>query len=262
MKQIYKYCRTPHLSGSKLQPGDEDLLNVPFEQIKGRNIVVEEKVDGANSGISSLDSDLFLQSRGHYLTGGYRERHFDLFKTWANCWAYQLKNLLGEKYIMYGEWLYAKHTIYYDALSHYWMEFDIFDTEKEIYLDTPSRMKILKDFPFIHSVKVLFEGKLDKKEDLYKLVGKSNFITTNHIQNLINESNIQKLDSEKVMKETNLTDLMEGLYIKVEENGQVVERYKFVRQSFLTTVFDSETHWLDRPIVPNKLNCNINDLFV
>lgn len=24
----------------------------------------------------------------------------------------------------------------------------------------------------------------------------------------------------------------------------------------------SETHWLDRPIIPNKLNCNINDLFV
>lgn len=262
MKQIYKYPRTSHVEGSKLQPGDEDLINVPFKQIKGRNIVIEEKVDGANSGISIVNDELKIQSRGHYLTGGYRERHFNLLKTWANNWSYNFKQLLGEKYVMYSEWLFAKHTVYYDALPHYWMEFDIFDTEKEIYLDTPSRMKLLKDFPFIHSVKVLFEGKLDKKEDLYNFVGKSNFITNSHIQTLIEESKNQKLDSEKIMKETDLSGFMEGLYIKVEENGQVIERYKYVRQSFLTTVFDSETHWLDRPIVPNKLNCNINDLFV
>ena len=54
---------------------------------------------------------------------------------------------------------------------------------------------------------------------------------------------------------------MEGLYIKVEENGIVVDRMKYVRYSFLQTVVESETHWLDRPIVPNKLNKDISDLF-
>ena len=42
-------------------------------------------MDGANSGVrfdpNSLE--LLLQSRGHYLTGGGRERQFDLFKRWA-----------------------------------------------------------------------------------------------------------------------------------------------------------------------------------
>ena len=262
MNQIYKYMRTNHIEGSKMQIGDEDLLNVPFEQIRGRNIVVEEKVDGANSGVSSYDLKLFLQSRGHYLTGGYRERHFDIFKTWGGCWTQQLIKLLGERYVMYGEYLFAKHTVYYDKLPHYWMEFDILDTEKNIYLDTPSRMNMLKDFPFINSVKVLFEGKLDTKEQLYSFVGKSNFISENYRENLIQESKNMNLNPDKICSETDLSGMMEGLYIKVEENGEVVERYKYVRQNFLTTVADSETHWLDRPIIPNKLSGNINDLFI
>ena len=53
---------------------------------------------------------------------------------------------------------------------------------------------------------------------------------------------------------------MEGLYIKVEEQGQVVERYKFIRADFLTTMLDSGSHWLRRPIVPNQLGAGV-DLF-
>jgi len=46
---------------------------------------------------------------------------------------------------------------------------------------------------------------------------------------------------------------MEGLYLKVEEVGAVRGRYKYVRQDFLSRVADSESHWLDRPILPNGL---------
>ena len=82
---IKKYPRTPHLEGSRLQPGDEDLNQIPFSDIAGRYIVVEEKCDGANSAVSfDRDGTLLLQSRGHYLTGGWRERHYNLFKQWAN----------------------------------------------------------------------------------------------------------------------------------------------------------------------------------
>ena len=54
---------------------------------------------------------------------------------------------------------------------------------------------------------------------------------------------------------------MEGLYLKVEENGQVVLRLKYVRASFLQCVDISETHWLDRPIVPNQLAVPVEQLF-
>ena len=35
MESIKKYPRTPHLVGSRLQPGDEDLSQIPFAEIKG-----------------------------------------------------------------------------------------------------------------------------------------------------------------------------------------------------------------------------------
>lgn len=79
---IIKYPRTPHIQGSRLQPGDEDLRQRPFSDIAGRHVVLEEKIDGANSAISfTYDGELRMQSRGHFLTGGYRERHYDLMKT-------------------------------------------------------------------------------------------------------------------------------------------------------------------------------------
>jgi hypothetical protein len=46
---------------------------------------------------------------------------------------------------------------------------------------------------------------------------------------------------------------MEGLYIKVEQDGETVDRYKWVRPSFLTAILDSGGHWASRPIVPNGL---------
>jgi hypothetical protein len=53
---------------------------------------------------------------------------------------------------------------------------------------------------------------------------------------------------------------MEGLYIKVESDGVVHDRLKFVRADFVTRIVQSETHWQDRPIVPNQLAAGV-DLF-
>jgi hypothetical protein len=38
----------------------------------------------------------------------------------------------------------------------------------------------------------------------------------------------------------------------------VLERYKWIRASFLTAVVDSGSHWLSRPIVPNQLAEGVN----
>ena len=51
---------------------------------------------------------------------------------------------------------------------------------------------------------------------------------------------------------------MEGLYIKVEDDEQVIDRLKYVRYSFLQSILESNTHWLDRPIIPNKLSKDIS----
>lgn len=67
--EIHKYPRTPHIEGSRLQPGDEDLSQIPFSEIAGKYLVIEEKCDGANAAISfDENGEILLQSRGHYLT--------------------------------------------------------------------------------------------------------------------------------------------------------------------------------------------------
>ena len=257
---LKKYPRTPHLEGSRLQPGDEDLSQVPFSCVRGRHLVVEEKCDGANSAISfDADGELLLQSRGHYLTGGYRERHYNLMKQWANIHKDAFWELLGKRYIMYGEWMYAKHTVYYDKLPHYFLEFDILDRETGRFLDTHTRHEMLKDLPVV-SVPVLKEGIFQTKEELLSLLGRSHYISAHKMEHLRQTSRKLGLDEERQCRETDSSELMEGLYIKIEENGEVVDRMKFVRASFLQTVELSQTHWLDRPIVPNGLGVDLESI--
>lgn len=259
--QLVKYPRTHHMQGSRFQPGDEELDCVPFSAIAGRHIVVEEKMDGANSAISfSDDGKLLLQSRGHYLTGGPRETHFALLKQWANTHRSALWKALGSRYIAYGEWLYAKHTIFYDRLPHYWLEFDLYDRKNDEFLSTTRRHKVLESFP-VKSVCVLFEGTMRDLGQLEKLVDTSLFITQGtHLERLLDVCKLQSLNSERALKETDPTSLMEGLYIKVEEDGAVKQRYKYIRASFLQSVASAQGHWLDRPVLPNQLLPDV-DLF-
>ena len=264
MKQkhiIIKYPRTPYIQGSRLQPGDEDLRQRPFSDIAGRNVVLEEKIDGANSAVSFTDDgELRLQSRGHFLTGGYRERHYDLMKQWGAVHSDRLYEVLGHRYIMYGEWMYAKHSIYYDALPHYFLEFDVLDRETGKFLDTLSRHELLKDVPICH-VPVLAEGVFSSMDEILKHLGNSCYITDCHIEHLREDAGRLGLDADRICRETDESRLMEGIYIKVEENGDVVDRMKYVRASFLQTVEESQTHWLDRPIVPNRMIGTKDELF-
>ncbi len=261
-EKIIKYPRTKHIEGSMIQKGDEDLKLVSLKEILGKNIVIEEKVDGANVAISFNDEGkLLLQNRGHFLRGGYKERDYDLFKSWAEAIKDKLFSVLKNRYIMYGEWMYVKHYVYYDMLPHYFLEFDIYDKKEEIFLDTKSRKELLKDLP-IYSVPVLKEGKFNKIEDILSCLKKSNYISENHLNNLYNEAIKQKVDPNDVINKTDNTKLMEGLYIKVEENGQVILRTKYVRTGFSQIASIDDTNWLQRKVIPNKLDKELDELFL
>ncbi|MCE9565866.1 MAG: RNA ligase family protein [Planctomycetes bacterium] len=171
---------------------------------------------------------------------------------------------LGDQYIAYGEWMYSKHTVFYDALPHYWMEFDILDKsrstpEQPCFLDTPSRAKLLERLPIV-PVEVLWSGILTKDIHLPDFIGPSHFITPDHAESLRVACQRAGQDFERVRDETDMTGLMEGLYIKVEEDGQVKERYKFVRADFVNKIIEGEEHHLNRPIIPNRLKDGV-DLF-
>ena len=261
MDQIYKYPRTRHLEGSRKQSGDEDLKNVAFSEIGGKYLVLEEKVDGANCGISFDSSGkMYLQSRGHYLNGGYGEKQFDLFKLWAGCFEEKLRSLLGDRYVMYGEWLYAKHTVFYDCLPHYFMEFDIFDKEEKKFFSTRKRRELLQNVPFIHSVRVLDEGYYTSPKVIAKWIGPSLFISVAAEKHFLSQCQKGGVNPETAARQTDLSGIMEGIYIKVEEGDYVIDRLKYVRASFLNTILDSESHWASRPIVANRLADGV-DLF-
>jgi hypothetical protein len=258
MEPLRKYPRTPHLEGSRLQAGDEDLDGVPFALVRGRPLVVEEKVDGANAGVSfDEDGELRLQSRGHFLTGGPRERHFALFKTWAQVHRDALWERLGTRYVCYGEWLFARHTVFYDALPHYFLEFDVLDRESGAFLSTRRRRELWAGSP-VRSVPVVHEGPLASRASLEALVRPSLYKSARWREALREAARRSEVaawgDPERAVAETDPDDTSEGLYVKWEDDDQVLGRYKWIRASFVQRLVESGGHWLDRPILENGLH--------
>jgi len=256
MQQIRKYPRTRHLAGSSLQTGDHDLGRVPFSHLRGRRVVYEEKLDGANSGFFfDAGGRIHGQSRGHELDlaqRGGRERHFNYFKDWLDAHSETFLDRLEDRYIVYGEWMHASHTVYYDALPHLFMEFDVLDTASGTFLSTEARAELLRGLPIV-SVPVLYEGEAMGEEHLRSHIRPSLYKTEHWRHSLAEAIRREGLDPVRTMSKIEGSDLSEGIYVKVEEDGRVVERLKFVRAGFIQHVMDIDEHWLSRPILPNVL---------
>jgi len=252
------YPRTRHIKGSNFQVGDHDMKSISISELYGKNLVVEEKIDGANAGISFENGKLMLQSRGHYLVGGPREKHFNLLKQWATTVSDSLYLILGNRYIMFGEWMYAKHTVYYDNLPHYFMEFDLYDKNIKQFLSTDNRREYYTSIApgIIESVKVVSSGEFERITDFSDLIVESNFITENRDIELVASAAAVGVDELTVKSHTDMSRDMEGLYVKWEDSGIVKGRYKFVRSTFTNKILEQEQHWLDRPIIKNGLSAN------
>ncbi len=229
-----KYPRTPHLFGSKGTDDDKHLSEAEsIRFIADDSLIVEEKIDGTNVGIHFSDrGEMVLQCRGHYITEGMHPQ-YDLFKQWAAVKRPVLEDLLENRFILFGEWVYARHSVFYRRLPHYFFEFDIYDKQKQAFLDLEQRLRLLQGTG-IQTVPVIHTGLL-KRSDLEGLIGPSLF------------------DSQFDNPLTKRTDnLMEGLYLRTETNGVVTGRAKFVRPEFVEKIKQS-THWQHQAMVPNEL---------
>ena len=256
---IQKYPRTRHIEGSRLQVGDM-ADDKPIKELSGQPLVVEEKLDGANSAVSfDADGNLLLQSRGHFLTGGGRERHFALFKTWAAAHAHVLHPVLGHRFVMYGEWMYAKHTVFYDRLPHYFMEFDVLDRDTGLFLSTAARRALLTGLP-IMPVPVVYTGEIKSVDQLIRLTRPSPYKSDDWRDALLIAAERSGSRPDMVDQQTEDSDLAEGLYLKKESADSVEDRFKFVRADFLQAIEAAEGHWHDRPILQNGLADGI-DIF-
>ena len=229
-----KYPRTPHLFGSKGTDDDKHLAEAESNRfIADESLIVEEKIDGTNVGIHFSDEgQLVLQCRGHLITEGMHAQ-YDLFKQWATVKRYVLEERLGNRFILFGEWVYARHSVFYRQLTHYFFEFDIYDKEKEAFLDLEHRLVLLEGTR-IETVPVVHSGSL-KRSELESVIGPSLF------------------DSQFDNPFTKRTDnLMEGLYLRTEADGVVSGRAKYVRPEFVEKIKQS-THWQHQVMVPNEL---------
>lgn len=252
--ELFRYPRTPHLEGSRLQEGDHGHDHVPYRELRGLRLVVEEKLDGANTGISfSPAGDLLLQSRGHYLVGGGRERQFNFIKAWAQAHAGWLLQRLEDRYVMYGETMSKKHSVFYDALPHHFFEFDVLDRRTGQFLSTAARRELLAGGPVL-SVPVLYDGLAPARLADLKALLRPSLAKTARWRDAF-EATVQRegLDLALAWKQCDKSDLSEGLYLKVEADGQTLGRYKWVRADFVQAILASEKHHSEQPYVPNQL---------
>ncbi|WP_241132440.1 RNA ligase family protein [Achromobacter insuavis] len=252
--ELFRYPRTPHLEGSRLQEGDHGHDHVPYRDLRGLHLVVEEKLDGANTGISfSPAGDLLLQSRGHYLVGGGRERQFNFIKAWAQAHAGWLLQRLEDRYVMYGETLSKKHSVFYDALPHHFFEFDVLDRRTGAFLSTAARRALLAGGPVL-SVPVLYEGLAPARLADLKALLRPSLAKTARWRDAF-EATVRRegLDLALAWKQCDKSDLSEGLYLKVEADGRTLGRYKWVRADFVQAILTADKHHSEQPYVPNQL---------
>ncbi len=256
--ELLRYPRTAHLQSSRLQ-ADDATERVPLMSLKDAFVAIEEKLDGANCAVSfDASGELRLQSRGHYLIGGSREQQFSMLHTWAQTHGSRLLERLEDRYVMYGEWTYAKHSIYYDCLPHFFHEFDVWDRKEACFLSTRRRLALLAGLPVL-SVPVLYEGEMPTRPKwLMGLVRDALGKSPRWETSLEEEASRRGLSVELCWRQTDRSSLSEGLYVKHEDDDVVLGRYKWVRADFVQTILDSGSHHSERPILPNRLAENVD----
>ncbi|KAJ7576974.1 ATP dependent DNA ligase [Mycena floridula] len=211
---LHKFPRTPHLID--LGAATSDDIVAPSSISQGQ-VIITEKVDGANMGFQlSADRSIVIQNRSHFVNPSTHEQfkklglwveshHADLFKVLDR------DPYFAERYILFGEWLYATHSIPYSHLPDRFMAFDLYDRSTATYVDRQTLVSLLR-LTSIHVVPVLHEGNMLSDAELMAMIQtKSSF----------------------------WDGRVEGIYVKVERDGKVVSRGKVVRGDFIS----GNDHW-------------------
>lgn len=204
-----KYPRTPHLTWS---PGatNDDVFVRSADQFTGKQVVVTEKMDGECTGLTRHRCHArSLDSRDHV------SRH------WVKSLHASIKCSIPQGWKVFGENLFARHSIAYEELSSYFLAFSIWNEENVClsWEDTVQYCDLLE----LQTVPVLYEGTYD--ESLIKASWKP-------------QEGEQKSEGYVVR----LADSF-----PYEDFGKCVAKY--VRKNHVQT----DSHWMHSEIVPNGL---------
>lgn len=232
--KILKFLRTGHLMN--LGAATDDDILVSFNQTNHTpHVVITEKVDGANMGFSlSADRQLLTQNRSHYVTSTAHAQFRPLY-VWIETHRESLYNILDrdnsfpERYILYGEWLVATHSIPYTRLPDRFLAFDLYDRQTKIWADRDALERLLEGSN-ISLVPIMYRGPRPTDTILKEMVHRPS----------------QFYDGP-----------VEGIYVKEEQNGQVINRGKIVRSDFIAGISD---HWTKAPLRKNGLVLEGDDI--
>lgn len=168
------YPRIPHLAGSARLTGDDAALaQRDVDELLGRPVLVEEKLDGANVTLW-VDADApHLASRGG-VGAVDRGRILGPARAWAMPRADELRAALGERHAIYGEWLLRRHAVPYRRLPAPFVGFDVIDRRTGAFASVAERDHILRAAG-VSTPPRLFSGRLSGFDQLEDLLTTSQF---------------------------------------------------------------------------------------
>lgn len=187
--------------------------------LNGR-VWVEEKMDGANVGIIRHKQGFHLQKRGS-LVGPSEHEQFQFFHNWARYQNQEKLMGLPVGYTVYGELMYAVHSIYYDKLPDWVLVFDVWCAKKGRYLKYEDRRDFCISYG-LEMVPLITEGYFGV-EDLAGLIP----------------------------EESQYGYLAEGIVLKRYRKGEC-RRAKIVKPGFLKMLEEDE-HWTRKGVTKNQL---------
>jgi len=212
---ICKFVRTGHLINLGAATSDDIVLKATSSD---HDVVITEKVDGANLGFSlSNERMLLVQNRSHYISSATHAQ-FRPLDDWVEEHREGLYRVLDrdpsfpERFILYGEWLVATHSIPYTHLPDRVLAFDLYDRSSRTWADRDSLARLLEGTG-ISMVPVLYRGARPSEQRLREMV---------HLPSLFYEGPV------------------EGIYVKEEKDGRVISRGKIVRGDFTAGITE---HW-------------------
>lgn len=229
MSDFFRFPHTPHLAWLAVgTPRDDKVLSSQeVAALLAGDVVVEEKLDGANLGIS-LDTkgQLRSQNRGQYLSEPHAGQFFRL-PAWLAQHREALYSVLTHDLILFGEWCAARHSLDYAALPDWFLLFDVYDRSVGRFWST-SRRNILAHNTGLLTVPQVMHGKFTLAE-LKTVV----MDTPSHYRQ----------------------GALEGVVIRSESADWCENRAKLVRPDFTQSI---ETHWRKRTIEWNRVDYSAN----
>jgi ATP-dependent RNA circularization protein (DNA/RNA ligase family) len=154
------FFRCPHTShlawlGEGSPRDDKVLLPTEVTTLLAGDVVVEERLDGANVGLSlAPDGRLRAQNRGQYLAEPHAGQ-FARFPAWLGQHSEALRDVLSPSLILFGKWYAARHSLDYVALPDWFLLFDVYDRSASRFWSTQRRNGLAREAGLITVAQVM-----------------------------------------------------------------------------------------------------------